>query len=139
MGDGGVSYSKPEIAARPFEWKFWLGCFAVIAVFITWQVLRPKKAVLQNVPAPPFVLPEGCNPADVRDQSDFKPKSPCFDEKYRIKDYEKFNFFEPGGRNPSYYYRFFDKAVVLRCSRTQECQINHIHSGVFSDLDKVNK
>jgi hypothetical protein len=135
-----MSFSESEPTSRPFAWRFWAGVIGVVVLFALGLMMVPRKPVLRNVPAPPFVLPEGCDPEDVRSGPGFKPKSPCFVEKYRIKDYEKYNFFRASGSRfyDRQYYRFYDKAVHLVCGSVSEgCQVNHIHSGVFVDQDKV--
>jgi hypothetical protein len=135
-----VSDDATEAVRLKFDTKFWLGCFAVIAAFMTWQILTPKKAVLKNVPAPPFILPEGCNPADVRLQFDFKSKSPCFDDKYLIRDYERYNFSPSSGSRflERKYYRFYDRAVHTICASNEACHVSEIYNHVFLESDKVN-
>ena len=131
-----MSFAEPEIVRRPFDKRFWLACFTLLAIFIGWAALRPQEPVLQNVPAPPFVIPEGCNPAEVKVDSKFKPKSRCFDEGYLIGNYKKYHFFESSGSRflIRRYYRFRDMAVHLVCVADEQCQVNHIYNGVFKDL-----
>jgi hypothetical protein len=136
-----MSFSDFTPEPRRFDYRFWVGCFAVIGLFVAWQLSKPVKPVLQNVPAPPFMLPAGCNPADVTDEGhDFKPRSPCFDEKYLIRDYERYNFFRASGSRffDRLYYRFYDKAVHLVCDG-DKCIISHIHHHVFVESNKAVK
>jgi hypothetical protein len=130
-----------ESSQSKFDSKFWLLCFAVIGAFCLWNLLKPSKAVLQNVPATTFVLPKGCNPADVRIQPEFRSQSPCFVEENLIANPEKYNFFRSSGSRffDRKYYRFYDKAVHLVCDMPQRCQINYIHDGVFTQKNESLK
>jgi hypothetical protein len=147
-GEGGVSKAGSEIVPQPFDWRFWLAVICIFAMVVAvWNLLQPKRVLMQNVPAPPFVLPSGCNPADVKTGFGIRIKNQCFSEKYLIKDYKKYGVFESGGKVSHYYYRFFDKIVDIPCGyyedvfvyEEEKCQIRFIYDNVFVETKNGEK
>lgn len=126
------------IQKSKFRWLPYFILFLLLILFSVWSIFNDvNKPLLKGVVAPPFVLPEGCIPDSSLFSAGMRPKSPCFADKYLIRDWERYNFFKASGSRllEKPYYRFYDKAVHLTCGRSGYCQVAYVHEGIF--IEKV--